>query len=116
VLPPRVVVAAPAPDPAPPPAPTPAPTPAPAPLDPAFAPDAPPLDIPRTTKPGRRKNVRPKHKRQTTTTARTFTFPVALLARLERFGIGQAERTGQRFNYSAYLTLILDADLAKRGF
>lgn len=68
-------------------------------------------------KPGRRgKKLNPKHKRKTSTTARSFTFPVALLARMERFGLGQTERTGQRFNFSAYLTLILDADLTKRGF
>ena len=67
-------------------------------------------------KPGRRKKLNPKHKRNTTTMARSFTFPLTLLARMERFGIGQTERTGQRFNYSAYLTLVLDADLAKRGF
>lgn len=66
--------------------------------------------------PGRRKKLRPKHKRHTTTTARSFTLPLTLVARMERFGIGQTERTGQKFNYSAYLTLVLDADLAKRGF
>lgn len=60
--------------------------------------------------------MKAKTKRQGTTTARTFTFPVALLARMERFGIGQSERTGQRFNYSAYMTLVLDADLTRRGF
>lgn len=78
--------------------------------------DTPPVPIPANMKPGRRRNIKPKNKRNVTTTARTFTFPVDLLARLGRFGVGQSERTGQRFNYSAYLTLILDADLTKRGF
>lgn len=73
------------------------------------------MEIPPDMKPGRRKKLKPK-KRQNTTVARAFSLPVALIARLERFGLGQTERTGVRFNFSAYVTLVLDADLARRGF
>jgi hypothetical protein len=73
------------------------------------------VEIPPDMKPGRRKKLKPK-KPQRKAVARAFSLPVSLIARLERFGIGQAERTGVRFNYSAYVALVLDADLAKRGF
>jgi len=67
-------------------------------------------------RPGRGKRTKPKQRRSQTANARAFSLPISLIARLERFGLGQTERTGVRFNYSAYVTLVLDADLTKRGF
>ena len=93
------------------------PTPTPAPLAAIPAPDLAVVVIPDAVKPGRpRKKIGPRPVRAVSTTARAFSFPVALLARLDRFGLGQTERVGKRFNFSAYVTLVIDADLSKRGF
>ena len=102
---------------APPPAAAPtAPPPTPAPPAALPAPD-PAVVIPVDMKPGRpRKKIGTRPVRAVSTTARAFSFPVALLARLDRFGLGQTERAGKRFNFSAYVTLVIDADLTKRGF
>jgi len=78
--------------------------------------DTAPVTIPANMRPGRGKRTKPKQRGTATSNARAFSLPVALLARLERFGLGQTERTGVRFNYSAYVALVLDADLARRGF
>jgi len=64
----------------------------------------------------RAKKKKPHKRRQDTVLGRSFCFPLSLIARLDRFGAAQAERTDQRFNYSVYMTAILDADLTKRGF
>jgi len=93
------------------------PTPTPAPLAAIPAPDLAVVVIPDAVKPGRpRKKIGTRPIRAVSTTARAFSFPVALLTRLDRFGLGQTERVGKRFNFSAYVTLVIDADLAKRGF
>jgi hypothetical protein len=106
-----------APAPAATPAPTPTPTPAPVPVVALPAPDLAAVVIPADVKPGRpRKKIGTRPIRAVSTTARAFSFPVALLARLDRFGLGQTERAGKRFNFSAYVTLVIDADLTKRGF
>jgi hypothetical protein len=95
---------------------TPTPTPIPAPVVAPPAPD-PAVVIPANVKPGRpRKKIGTRPIRAVSTTARAFSFPVALLARLDRFGLGQTERAGKRFNFSAYVSLVIDADLTKRGF
>ena len=47
---------------------------------------------------------------------RTFAIPPDVNERLFRFAVGHAERTGTTFNYSAYITTVLDDDLRKRGF
>lgn len=85
---------------------------------PAASESEPPAPLPKVVKQGRgrKKKTQERLKPGTRTFARSFTFPVTVLDRLERFAVGHAERTATRFNYSAYLTAILDADLRKRGF
>jgi len=85
---------------------------------PAATESEPPAPLPKVVKQGRgrKKKTQERLKRGTRAFARSFTFPVSLLERLERFAVGHAERTATRFNYSAYMTAILDADLRKRGF
>ena len=78
--------------------------------------DVEPVPIPANMRPGRGRRTQPKKRSASSATARAFSLPTSLLARLERFGLGQTERTGVRFNYSAYVALVLDADLTKRGF
>jgi hypothetical protein len=88
------------------------------PLAPAAAESEPPAPLPRVVKQGRgrKKKTQERLKRGTRALARSFTFPLTLLERLEHFAVGHAERTATRFNYSAYMVTILDADLRKRGF
>jgi len=82
-------------------------------------PNSPPAPLPRVVKEGRRRRsqkAKDVRKKGSGSVARAFTFPIDLFDRLERFAVGHAERTATRFNYSAYVTAILDADLRKRGF
>lgn len=85
---------------------------------PAAAESEPPAPLPKVVKQGRgrKKKTQERLKRGTRALARSFTFPISLLERMERFAVGHAERTATRFNYSAYMTAILDDDLRKRGF
>lgn len=90
------------------------------PLEPVVEPpNSPPAPLPRVVKEGRRRRsqkAKDVRKKGRGSVARAFTFPIDLFDRLERFAVGHAERTATRFNYSAYMVAILDADLRKRGF
>jgi hypothetical protein len=76
----------------------------------------PPAPLPRVVGAGRRRRRKPKKVREGSKVVRTFAIPPDVNERLFRFAVGHAERTGTTFNYSAYITTVLDDDLRKRGF
>jgi hypothetical protein len=65
---------------------------------------------------GRRRRRKPKKVREGAKVVRAFSIPPDVNERLFRFAVGHAERNGTTFNYSAYITTVLDDDLRKRGF
>ena len=88
----------------------------PPPVAPAAESTAPPAPLPRVVGAGRRRRRKPKKVREGSKVVRTFAIPPDVNERLFRFAVGHAERTGTTFNYSAYITTVLDDDLRKRGF